>query len=46
MSVSSPPRTPMSRGLLAPERLARPLREEFLDRCRSPDSSRAPGAPG
>ncbi|MEV7127872.1 hypothetical protein [Streptomyces sp. NPDC093260] len=44
--MSSPPRTLMSRGLLAPKRLARPLREEFLDRCRSPDSNRATGAPG
>ncbi|MFE3633751.1 ADP-ribosylglycohydrolase family protein [Streptomyces cellostaticus] len=36
-------RTAMERGDLAPERLARPLREEFVDWYLSPDNDRAPG---
>jgi ADP-ribosylglycohydrolase len=36
-------RTAMDRGALAPERLERPLREEFVDWYRSPDNNRAPG---
>ncbi|MFJ3664493.1 ADP-ribosylglycohydrolase family protein [Streptomyces sp. NPDC090119] len=36
-------RTAMGRGSLAPERLERPLREEFVDWYRSPENNRAPG---
>ncbi|MFG3048341.1 ADP-ribosylglycohydrolase family protein [Streptomyces sp. NPDC048241] len=36
-------RTAMDRGSLAPERLERPLREEFVDWYQSPDNDRAPG---
>ncbi|KIE27000.1 crystallin [Streptomyces sp. MUSC 125] len=36
-------RTAMERGFLAPERLERPLREEFVDWYRSPENNRAPG---
>ncbi|MFF5368499.1 ADP-ribosylglycohydrolase family protein [Streptomyces sp. NPDC013187] len=36
-------RTAMDRGLLTPLRLARPLREEFVDWHQSPDNNRAPG---
>ncbi|GGS71177.1 ADP-ribosylglycohydrolase family protein [Streptomyces cinerochromogenes] len=36
-------RTAMERGHLAPERLERPLREEFVDWYRSPENNRAPG---
>ncbi|MEU9449145.1 ADP-ribosylglycohydrolase family protein [Streptomyces sp. NPDC048277] len=36
-------RTAMDRGVLAPERLARPLRAEFVDWYRSPENNRAPG---
>ncbi|GHI08795.1 hypothetical protein AQI88_35170 [Streptomyces cellostaticus] len=36
-------RTAMDRGVLAPKRLARPLREEFVDWYRSPENNRAPG---
>ncbi|GGV12190.1 hypothetical protein GCM10010275_61590 [Streptomyces litmocidini] len=36
-------RTAMDRGVLAPLRLARPLREEYVDWFRSPENNRAPG---
>ncbi|MFG2971318.1 MULTISPECIES: ADP-ribosylglycohydrolase family protein [unclassified Streptomyces] len=36
-------RTAMDRGVLAPERLERPLREEFVDWYQSPENNRAPG---
>ncbi|MCK8436326.1 ADP-ribosylglycohydrolase family protein [Streptomyces sp. D2-8] len=36
-------RTAMDRGLLTPLRLARPLREEFVEWYRSPENNRAPG---
>ncbi|NNJ06940.1 ADP-ribosylglycohydrolase family protein [Streptomyces sp. PKU-MA01144] len=36
-------RTATDRGLLAPLRLTRPLREEFVDWYHSPDNNRAPG---
>ncbi|MFE2265987.1 ADP-ribosylglycohydrolase family protein [Streptomyces griseosporeus] len=36
-------RTAMDRGALAPGRLERPLREEFVDWYRSPENNRAPG---
>ncbi|MFC4330477.1 ADP-ribosylglycohydrolase family protein [Streptomyces andamanensis] len=36
-------RTAMERGPLAPRRLERPVREEFVDWSRSPDNNRAPG---
>ncbi|GGJ02784.1 ADP-ribosylglycohydrolase family protein [Streptomyces brasiliensis] len=36
-------RTAMDRGVLAPKRLARPVREEFVDWYRSPENNRAPG---
>ncbi|MEU6578702.1 ADP-ribosylglycohydrolase family protein [Streptomyces sp. NPDC046805] len=36
-------RTAMGRGLLAPKRLERPVREEFVDWYQSPDNNRAPG---
>ncbi|MDG9713772.1 ADP-ribosylglycohydrolase family protein [Streptomyces sp. DH10] len=36
-------RTAMDRGLLTPLRLARPLREEFVDWFQSPENNRAPG---
>ncbi|ELS52082.1 ADP-ribosylglycohydrolase family protein [Streptomyces viridochromogenes] len=36
-------RTAMDRGLLAPKRLERPVREEFVDWYRSPENNRAPG---
>ncbi|MFF5537546.1 ADP-ribosylglycohydrolase family protein [Streptomyces cinerochromogenes] len=36
-------RTAMERGHLAPERLERPLREEFVDWYESPENNRAPG---
>ncbi|MFJ8092982.1 ADP-ribosylglycohydrolase family protein [Streptomyces griseofuscus] len=36
-------RTAMERGRLAPKRLERPVREEFVDWYRSPDNNRAPG---
>ncbi|MFG2122437.1 ADP-ribosylglycohydrolase family protein [Streptomyces sp. NPDC048710] len=36
-------RTAMDRGVLAPKRLERPLREEFVDWYQSPDNNRAPG---
>ncbi|WP_330340903.1 ADP-ribosylglycohydrolase family protein [Streptomyces sp. NBC_00557] len=35
--------TAMQRGYLAPKRLERPLREEFVDWYHSPDNNRAPG---
>ncbi|GGP31985.1 hypothetical protein GCM10018980_68080 [Streptomyces capoamus] len=35
--------TAMERGSLAPKRLERPLREEFVDWYRSPENNRAPG---
>ncbi|MFE0510912.1 ADP-ribosylglycohydrolase family protein [Streptomyces sp. NPDC058964] len=36
-------RTAMDRGVLAPMRLERPVREEFVDWYRSPENNRAPG---
>lgn len=36
-------RTAMDRGVLAPKRMERPVREEFADWYRSPDNNRAPG---
>jgi ADP-ribosylglycohydrolase len=36
-------RTAMERGYLAPKRLERPLREEFVDWYHSPENNRAPG---
>ncbi|MGC0378219.1 ADP-ribosylglycohydrolase family protein [Streptomyces sp. SAI-229] len=36
-------RTAMDRGLLAPKRLERPMREEFVEWYRSPENNRAPG---
>ncbi|MEU6702614.1 ADP-ribosylglycohydrolase family protein [Streptomyces wuyuanensis] len=36
-------RTATDRGLLAPLRLTRPVREEFVDWYHSPDNNRAPG---
>ncbi|WP_225838246.1 ADP-ribosylglycohydrolase family protein [Streptomyces sp. NK08204] len=36
-------RTAMDRGALAPKRLERPLREEFVDWYHSPENNRAPG---
>lgn len=36
-------RTATERGSLAPKRLERPLREEFVDWYQSPDNNRAPG---
>ncbi|MEV7858905.1 ADP-ribosylglycohydrolase family protein [Streptomyces hirsutus] len=36
-------RTAMDRGRLAPKRLERPVREEFVDWYRSPENNRAPG---
>ncbi|MFF3486977.1 ADP-ribosylglycohydrolase family protein [Streptomyces sp. NPDC002701] len=36
-------RTAMDRGLLGPERMERPVREEFVDWYQSPDNNRAPG---
>ncbi|MFC8592774.1 ADP-ribosylglycohydrolase family protein [Streptomyces atroolivaceus] len=36
-------RTAMDRGLLTPERLVGPVREEFVRWYRSPDNNRAPG---
>jgi ADP-ribosylglycohydrolase len=36
-------RTAMDRGFLAPKRLERPVREEFVDWYQSPENNRAPG---
>ncbi|MER5178101.1 ADP-ribosylglycohydrolase family protein [Streptomyces sp. NPDC002896] len=36
-------RTAMDRGPLAPQRMERPVREEFVDWYRSPENNRAPG---
>ncbi|MEU8586408.1 ADP-ribosylglycohydrolase family protein [Streptomyces sp. NPDC048664] len=36
-------RTAMDRGVLAPLRMARPVREEFVDWYHSPENDRAPG---
>ncbi|MBN0047255.1 ADP-ribosylglycohydrolase family protein [Streptomyces actuosus] len=36
-------RAAMDRGTLAPRRLERPVREQFVDWYRSPDNNRAPG---
>ncbi|MER6012806.1 ADP-ribosylglycohydrolase family protein [Streptomyces bluensis] len=36
-------RTAMDRGLLGPERMERPVREEFVDWYQSPQNNRAPG---
>ncbi|MFI2201025.1 ADP-ribosylglycohydrolase family protein [Streptomyces sp. NPDC020192] len=43
LAVGRALRTAMDRGFLAPKRLERPLREEFVDWFHSPDNNRAPG---
>ncbi|MFF3847678.1 ADP-ribosylglycohydrolase family protein [Streptomyces sp. NPDC002328] len=43
LAVGHALRTAMDRGLLVPSRLARPLREEFVNWYRSPENNRAPG---
>ncbi|MEU9991335.1 ADP-ribosylglycohydrolase family protein [Streptomyces sp. NPDC048045] len=43
LAVGRALRTAMDRGVLAPMRLARPLREEFVDWYQSPENNRAPG---
>ncbi|MFJ8693444.1 ADP-ribosylglycohydrolase family protein [Streptomyces roseolilacinus] len=43
LAVGRALRTATGRGALAPERFARPLREEFVDWAGSPENNRAPG---
>lgn len=43
LAVGRAVRTAMDRGVLAPLRLARPLREEYVEWARSPENNRAPG---
>ncbi|MER6474260.1 ADP-ribosylglycohydrolase family protein [Streptomyces collinus] len=43
LAVGDGLRTAMDRGFLAPRRLERPLREEFVDWYHSPENNRAPG---
>lgn len=43
LSVARALRTAMDHGVLAPESLERPLREEFVAWYRSPENNRAPG---
>ncbi|WP_406434159.1 ADP-ribosylglycohydrolase family protein [Streptomyces sp. NBC_00631] len=43
LAVGHAMRTAMDRGVLAPKRLERPLREEFVDWYQSPQNNRAPG---
>ncbi|MET9910539.1 ADP-ribosylglycohydrolase family protein [Streptomyces sp. NPDC006476] len=43
LAVAHGMRTAMDRGVLAPKRLERPLREEFVNWYQSPDNNRAPG---
>ncbi|MFI2433975.1 ADP-ribosylglycohydrolase family protein [Streptomyces sp. NPDC018693] len=43
LAVARGLRTAMDRGVLAPKRLERPLREEFVDWYQSPENNRAPG---
>ncbi|MEV7982420.1 ADP-ribosylglycohydrolase family protein [Streptomyces sp. NPDC086519] len=43
LAVGHAMRTAMDRGVLAPERLERPLREEFVNWYQSPENNRAPG---
>ncbi|GAA2508494.1 ADP-ribosylglycohydrolase family protein [Streptomyces longisporus] len=43
LAVGRALRTAMDRGVLAPKRLERPLREEFVDWYQSPENNRAPG---
>ncbi|MGA4803157.1 ADP-ribosylglycohydrolase family protein [Streptomyces lavendulocolor] len=43
LAVARAVRTALARGSLAPLRLARPLREEFVDWYHSPENNRAPG---
>nr|WBO77085.1 ADP-ribosylglycohydrolase family protein [Streptomyces sp. SBE_14.2] len=43
LAVGKALRTAMDRGVLAPKRLERPLREEFVDWYQSPENNRAPG---
>ncbi|WP_409237094.1 ADP-ribosylglycohydrolase family protein [Streptomyces sp. PA5.6] len=43
LALSRGLRTAMDRGPLGPERLERPLREEFVDWYQSPENNRAPG---
>ncbi|MFE5036260.1 ADP-ribosylglycohydrolase family protein [Streptomyces sp. NPDC056683] len=43
LAVGHAIRTAMDRGVLAPKRLERPLREEFVNWYQSPENNRAPG---
>ncbi|WP_181807604.1 ADP-ribosylglycohydrolase family protein [Streptomyces shenzhenensis] len=43
LAVAHAIRTAMDRGVLAPKRLERPLREEFVNWYQSPENNRAPG---
>ncbi|MEV5958560.1 ADP-ribosylglycohydrolase family protein [Streptomyces sp. NPDC051987] len=43
LAVAHAMRTAMDRGVLAPKRLERPLREEFVNWYQSPENNRAPG---
>ncbi|MEU6196907.1 ADP-ribosylglycohydrolase family protein [Streptomyces sp. NPDC047061] len=43
LAVGHAMRTAMDRGVLAPKRLERPLREEFVNWYQSPENNRAPG---
>ncbi|MEV6961651.1 ADP-ribosylglycohydrolase family protein [Streptomyces sp. NPDC051207] len=43
LSLGKGLRTAMDRGVLSPESLERPVREEFVDWYRSPENNRAPG---
>ncbi|MEU2777946.1 ADP-ribosylglycohydrolase family protein [Streptomyces sp. NPDC007162] len=43
LAVGHALRTAMDRGVLGPERLERPLREEFVNWYQSPENNRAPG---
>ncbi|MDN3293455.1 ADP-ribosylglycohydrolase family protein [Streptomyces ficellus] len=43
LAVARAVRTALARGVLAPLRLTRPLREEFVDWYHSPENNRAPG---
>ncbi|MEU6811830.1 ADP-ribosylglycohydrolase family protein [Streptomyces sp. NPDC046831] len=44
LAVGRALRTALGRGALAPKRLERPLREEFVDWYESPENNRAPGS--
>ncbi|MER7108993.1 ADP-ribosylglycohydrolase family protein [Streptomyces sp. NPDC000229] len=43
LAVARAVRTALARGVLAPQRLVRPLRDEFVDWYHSPENNRAPG---